>query len=91
MREYDGTGTLQAFGLKWIAGTKAWYAKPDEAFWQLWRKNKERIKKQGFFVTRAKGKWLDMYGKGFVVFFKEPIDPVSIGRKRQTVKDWNIC
>jgi hypothetical protein len=54
--------TLEAFGLAWKKGKKAYYAKPSAAFWDLWKKEKETIKQAGFWVSKGE--------KGFMVFFK---------------------
>lgn len=53
---------FEAFGLQWKKGKKAMYAMPNYNFWDGWKKNKEEIKKAGFWVSRGRD--------GFMVFFK---------------------
>jgi hypothetical protein len=53
---------FEAFELEWKQGKKAFYAVPTFSFWEKWKKNKEEIKKAGFWVSKN--------SKGFMVFFK---------------------
>jgi hypothetical protein len=55
---------FEAFKLKWKQGRKAFYATPDPAFWEEWKKNKIKIKSAGFWVSKSK--------TGFMVFYKPP-------------------
>lgn len=55
---------LDAFGLNWRAGRKAYYAEVDSDFWALWKKDKDEIKSKGFWINKS-----DRDGK-FYIFRK---------------------
>jgi hypothetical protein len=58
---------FEAFGLefKMAASRKVWWSKPNKAFWDLWKQEKQAIKEAGYWVKR-------MDDGGWCVFQKVP-------------------
>lgn len=66
---------FEAFNLDWKEGKKAFYAIPNQNFWKLWKEDKDKIKKQGFWISKNKR------NNQFYVFFKKKI---FIGKFKMT-------
>jgi len=49
---------LKAFGMDFRQGKKAYWAYATSEFWDEWKKRKDEIKAEGFWVSKWDGQWM---------------------------------